>query len=118
MNGGFHQYFHNSSGDLAPLAVQGLKAIGAENTVQILERALAIFPPGAYSTERELRWKGLDAISTDPAKAIAAFDKVPDALQDYPEDVEGLALDRLTVLYVSKGVDSLRLPRNGEDRVR
>jgi hypothetical protein len=27
MNGGFHQYFFNSSGDMAPLAVQGKRRI-------------------------------------------------------------------------------------------
>jgi hypothetical protein len=39
-NGGFHQYFYNSSGALAPHAVSALKAIGAQGTADIVQRAL------------------------------------------------------------------------------
>src|SRR5207253_6180924 len=80
MNGGFHQYFHNSSGDIAPFAIEGLKAVGATESLRILERALAIFPSGTYSTDRETRWKGLKAISDDVDKEVQAFDEVSDAL--------------------------------------
>jgi hypothetical protein len=114
MNGGLHQYFYNSSGDLAPLAMKGLKAVGAIASLGILERALAIFPPGGYSTERENRWKGLKAISGDSHAEIAAFDEVSDALQDYPEDVDGLSLNRLAALYSSNGVWPEVAPKHAE----
>jgi hypothetical protein len=39
-NGGFHQYFYNSSGALAPHVVSALKAIGAQGTADIVQRAL------------------------------------------------------------------------------
>ena len=39
-NGGFHQYFHNRSGALALDVVDALKAIGAEATADIVQRAL------------------------------------------------------------------------------
>jgi uncharacterized protein DUF4375 len=39
-NGGFRQYFHNSSGALALDVVDALKAIGAEATADIVQRAL------------------------------------------------------------------------------
>lgn len=39
-NGGFHQYFYNSSGALAPNVVSALKALGAEDTADIAKRAL------------------------------------------------------------------------------
>jgi hypothetical protein len=39
-NGGFHQYFHNSSGAGAPHIVAALKAIGAQATAAIAQRAL------------------------------------------------------------------------------
>jgi hypothetical protein len=39
-NGGFHQYFYNSSGALAPNVVSALKTLGAEDTVDIVQRAL------------------------------------------------------------------------------
>lgn len=105
MNGGFHQYFTNNSGDLAPLALQGLNAIGAIESLKILGEALAIFPPGCYSTDREQREKNLMAISEGDIEAeIRAFDRASNALQDYPEDFYGMALDRLAALYSSNGV--------------
>jgi hypothetical protein len=39
-NGGFHQYFHNSSGALAPHVVGALKTIGAQAMAGIVQRAL------------------------------------------------------------------------------
>jgi hypothetical protein len=39
-NGGFHQYFYNSSGTLAPNVVDALKTIGAETTADIVQRAI------------------------------------------------------------------------------
>jgi Domain of unknown function (DUF4375) len=39
-NGGFHQYFHNSSGALARDVVNALKTIGAQATADITQRAL------------------------------------------------------------------------------
>lgn len=110
MNGGFHQYITNNSGDLALLALQGLKEIGAIESLKILEEALAIFPPGCYSTDREQREKNLTAISGGEIEAeIRAFDRVSNALQDYPEDFYGMALDRLAALYSSNGVWPSRL---------
>jgi hypothetical protein len=110
MNGGFHQYFFNSAGDMAPLAIEGLKAVGACESLRILERALAIFPLGTYSTDRGSRWKGLRAISGNADAEIQAFDQVSDALQNYPEDFDGLALDRLAALYSTNGVWSAGEP--------
>jgi hypothetical protein len=40
-NGGFHQYFHNSSGALAPLVSQALRQIGGAVAATIVDRALA-----------------------------------------------------------------------------
>jgi hypothetical protein len=39
-NGGFYQYFYNSSGALAPHVVGALKTIGAEATADIAQRAI------------------------------------------------------------------------------
>ena len=38
-NGGFHQYFYNSSGALAPNVVSALKILGAEATADIAQQA-------------------------------------------------------------------------------
>ena len=44
-NGGFDQYYLNSSGDYAWFAPAALRAIGAEQTAAIAERANAAFGP-------------------------------------------------------------------------
>jgi len=44
-NGGHHQYFYNSTGDMYPTAVEALKAIGATSKAKILSDALWAFVP-------------------------------------------------------------------------
>jgi hypothetical protein len=101
MNGGFDQYFMNSSGDLAPVALEALKAVGATESLNILEQAMAIFGLGGYSIDREERWNKRRAIDPDGNAQIQTFDKLSRALEDSPEDFEGAALDRLAVIYSS-----------------
>ena len=100
----FHQYFDNSSGDLAPLAVEGLRLVGATEALHILTLALAVFPPGGYSTDRETRWQGLAAIPCDVNGGIKPFRELSDALMNTPEDIDGLALDWLAALYNTNGI--------------
>mgnify|MGYP003332684233 FL=1 len=53
-NGGFHQFFMNSTGILAPEAVLGFRALGLEDWAQLLESAMTII--GApYPRQREAR---------------------------------------------------------------
>src|SRR5437867_8665395 len=42
-NGGFNQYFWNSEGRLATLAVEGFKRIGAPEYAELLQRAIALW---------------------------------------------------------------------------
>ena len=69
-NGGFHQFFLNSSGELVPETLQALTDIGATGTRQLLERAVAIaFPSGYPSSVSEV------------ASRLAEFDDVADQLE-------------------------------------
>lgn len=43
-NGGFNQFFYNSSGSHSLETLQALKAIGAHKTALIYEKALSVFP--------------------------------------------------------------------------
>tara|TARA_R110002167_G_scaffold42935_15_gene130090 strand:- start:11557 stop:12009 length:453 start_codon:yes stop_codon:yes gene_type:complete len=54
-NGGFHQYFWNSAGDHALLALEALNNIGASKTANLLENALEIGFSGSYTQERNDR---------------------------------------------------------------
>ena len=69
-NGGFDQFFFNSSGDRFRETVSALRAIGAERTAALVAEAGAVFPDGP-SPDRATRMKQMEAI---PEDAFAAFD--------------------------------------------
>jgi hypothetical protein len=50
-NGGFDQYYFNSSGDLAGDAVESLNAIGAKNTADVVRQANALFGAGGPAVD-------------------------------------------------------------------
>ncbi len=61
-NGGFHQFFFNSTGVLAPEAVAGLKAIGMPQTANVVAEAMASFGE-PFPRDREERQDALDALT-------------------------------------------------------
>jgi len=86
-NGGFDQYYLNSSGDHAWYAPAALRAIGAERTAAIAERASAPFGPDGPAPDRDTR--------------LASLDKLPEGVDDlwndcdlafyaYPDDLTAL----------------------------
>jgi hypothetical protein len=83
-NGGVHQFFSNSSGDLAEDAKAGLKEIGAKRVLDVLRKASEVFPKGVVPADRETRndileehedeegdafWKRFDNLSREYYKA-------------------------------------------------
>ena len=69
-NGGFHQFFGNPTGVLAPEAAQGFRAIGMSAIAEILERAMAVFGtpyPRAQETRRQF-------LSSIPGKTREEWD--------------------------------------------
>lgn len=64
-NGGFNQYFRNSSGDNAFETIQSLKVIGANKTLAILQKAIDQFPDKTVLKERSERNKIIDQIEED-----------------------------------------------------
>ena len=61
INGGFHQYFSNSSGDHAREALQALAEVGAVETARLLDSAMGAFTGGRVPTDRLERSNELDA---------------------------------------------------------
>jgi hypothetical protein len=55
LNGGFHQYLWNSSGDGAEMTRNFLRTIGSMVTSDLLDRISAFFPNGCIPEEREDR---------------------------------------------------------------
>jgi hypothetical protein len=64
-NGGFDQYFFNSSGDWAALTLPALVEIGAEHTAGIFRRALSAFPGGRPTPDRAARWKEMEQAAAE-----------------------------------------------------
>jgi hypothetical protein len=61
-NGGFHQFFSNSSGNCAMQTASALARIGDTKTAAIYSRALAVFPSGKPSEDRGERGDQMDGI--------------------------------------------------------
>ncbi len=62
-NGGFAQYFLSSSGDYWQHALSGLRTIGADRDVEILEQAIAKFGSAQPSTDSLVRHRQLSRIA-------------------------------------------------------
>jgi Domain of unknown function (DUF4375) len=72
-NGGFEQFFFNSTGVLAPEAVEGFHAIGLHVVASVVQQAMELL--GAeYPRDREVRNEILDAVKD--ASNSNAFDSL------------------------------------------
>lgn len=64
-NGGFHQFFANSTGVLGPEAVRGFEMIGAKEYARIAADAVSRLG-SPYPRDREQRYEALDGLVRDP----------------------------------------------------
>jgi len=78
-NGGFHQFFTNLTGVLAPEATRGLRAINLPTIAEIVEKAMALFGT-RYPRENQERRQILSALADDPFSALdrAFYDSTAD----------------------------------------
>jgi len=97
-NGGFSQYFFNSSGDLANELVDAYLEIGATKTADICKRAVAIFGQ-AVPADRDER----DDFISDNEEFDEILGQCDDAFLAYEED-----LNALTYAYVMQHRDSFQ----------
>jgi len=89
-NGGFHQYFFNSSGNYANDTVQSLILIGAHKTAKILESANKIFPNHTVPTERNLRQEFLLQIGE---KEEELLEELTQLFLKYEDDLNALNIE-------------------------
>lgn len=101
-NGGFSQYFLNSSAESSSFVVQALETIGAPETANICKRAIATaFPVGLPGSE-EIR----AAAASFPAEVLDALEPLDQEFFSYPHDLTGLLF-----AYVSQHQEEFgRLP--------
>ena len=93
-NGGFHQFFFNSSGEIVPETLNALSEIGAPLTRALLERAVGVAFPTGYPVNPEVVAAAL-AEYDDIAESIAPLDS---QFFEYAE-----SLSELVNAYLARG---------------
>lgn len=73
-NGGFHQYFWNSAGDHADVALKSLNDIGATKTASLLEKAIDIAFDGQLPESRAERQDQLEIDEDSKVDALGDLD--------------------------------------------
>lgn len=86
-NGGFDQFFANSSGDYAIDTPAALEAIGAHHTAQLVKRAIDIFPGGLPPRDRQQRIEKMNMIDADTANQ---FENLTSEFLEYRDPLEEL----------------------------
>ncbi|MEP6612841.1 MAG: DMP19 family protein [Mucilaginibacter sp.] len=89
-NGGFDQYFSNSSGMYADETIKTLKLIGADKTAKILEAAIEPFPNKTVPVDRDLRQQILDKIREN---SEALWEVLTEQFFLYEDDLNQLNMD-------------------------
>jgi len=74
-NGGFDQYFFNSTGFLLPEAIEGVNLFEDREWIAVLETARSFFP-AEYPRDRELRQQMLEDLDDDARERLDALDDV------------------------------------------
>lgn len=64
-NGGFHQFFHNSTGEFSLETAEALRRIGAEQTAALVEAGCGLFPQGGPAKDYRQRRIQLEGFTLD-----------------------------------------------------
>ena len=88
-NGGFNQYFINSSGDFAHQTIQSLIAIGANTTADILQKAINQFPDKKVPQDRDER---IEIVEQIEETATEIWEELDEKVFDYEDDLNTLNL--------------------------
>ena len=88
-NGGFDQYYFNSSSDLAFYAPVALRRIGAHQMAQITDDANKLFGPDGPARAPDERDAQLLAIAPNGSEPHR-WDELTRAFQSYPDDISAL----------------------------
>lgn len=89
-NGGFNQFFFNSTGDFASEIVQSLRTIGAHRTAEILQQAINEFPDKVIPKDRNKRIELMRQIEKN---AIDVWEELDQRFFLYEEDLNSLNLE-------------------------
>jgi len=98
MNGTLNQFFWNSSGDLALVALAGLRKLNMPITMAAFESALRLFGDN-FPTDRTERMTVLEKMEGEHGADV--FTPASNIIQDLPEDFVQAAVNRLARVYAS-----------------
>lgn len=90
INGGFNQYFINSSGDYAHQTIQSLIAIGAITTAGILQKAIDQFPDKKVPQGRDER---IELVEQIEETANEVWEELDEKFFEYADDLNTLNLN-------------------------
>jgi hypothetical protein len=105
-NGGFEQYFWNSTGFLWPEAIEGARLLGASEYEAILRAAGSVFPGGRPSRNRAERQEVVDHLSAADSDRLSDLDNRFFALLDDRERTLSLYFKR----YIDRHPDEFFRP--------
>lgn len=89
-NGGFNQFFYNSSGDYAHETLTSLKLIDANKTADILQKAIDQFPNSTVPTDRAARQNVLEQIEE---KANEVWEQLDQSFFKYEDNLNDLNIE-------------------------
>jgi len=89
-NGGFNQYFINSSGDFSHQTIQSLIVIGANTTADILQKAIDQFPDKKVPQDRAERIELVEQIEETTNEF---WEKLDQKFFEYADDLNTLNLN-------------------------
>jgi hypothetical protein len=98
-NGGFNQYFFNSSGDFALETIGALKIIGSKTFLEIVQEAVDKFPGKIVPKDRGERQKLLANIDEN----IELWEELDNRFYEYEEDIY-----ELMIRYIRKNINEFR----------
>lgn len=82
-NGGFHQYFWNSAGDHAAIALKSLNNIGATKTASLLQQAIGVAFNGKLPSSRLERQ---DKLEIDEDSKMERLGELDSEFYEYSEN--------------------------------
>jgi len=96
-NGGFDQFFFNSTGMIWSEALKGFRMVGADSHAQRLEEALILFPGGEASRVRGERVEALESVPEEQRQEF--FNPIDEAFFALERSENG-NLDALCAKYI------------------
>ncbi len=86
-NAGFEHYFFDVEGDHAPIALESLVALGANDVHTLLKEAMELLALDDYPRDRRVRWEVLNKI---PQKVKERWDELDSRFYDLEQQIEDL----------------------------